>query len=643
MSVSGKKKKAGGGGGSRKPLASQIRPTISYLTGIIDLVMGNPHERFGNLIHLSGVAHPLSVQTHYSSSVFVNQGMERYVDVSPIWITAELYYVRKGIVNDYALSFLLTLNPDVKDIYFTWQSLRQIPPAMFYGMNFEVSNPRAMAKPYANISTEGTVPKNLSVFSVTLPCTGNITADVEVLIQLNISIFSASNISVLNIKRKKTCLIESGTGPKMSTHIFYISVGCACALIILIALAVAVYYLNTQKSGARGYSQRIKYYDSTSSQALTKQQSQSFLRSDTPIENSIKGSVRNYSYGPSPVPECFPPNPRELLSEIVIQRQRISLSEVLLEGTFGRIYQGTLLSEGERAENEFGADQEIIVKTVTDQARPDQIHLLLTEGSMMLGILHQNIYPVIGACLDPELPPYIIYPYTAEGNLKRFLLRCRVSDSGSHYSLSTQQLVYLAIQIIRAVQFLHRKKILHKDVATRNCVLDNDLVLKMTDNALSRDLFPGDYNCLGDNENRPVKWLAIEALIERRFSAASDVWSFGVTLWELITMAQQPYMEIDPFEMIPYLREGYRIGQPMNCPDELFSIMSGCWATNPDDRPKFSQLQCTYRHFMKLSVVTYNLSPFFVIDRSLSLPQPRTEILSLIFALSLSHTNAPWL
>lgn len=545
--------------------------------------------------------------------------------------SAELYYVRNGIINSYALSFEMPINYDVTEIYFTWQSLQKSPP-MLYNLRFNVSNSRAMGDPRANITSEGYVPNSLSVFKVEFPCTGMISGEVRVNMQLNISIFSASNLTVLNFVRRKMCIKDKshrsflGDGevqvdnPKiaptsanisyhvsktkdqpassdttMSTHVFYIAVGCACGVILLIALAVAVYYLNTQKSASRGYNERIKYYDTnTSSQALTKQQSQSFIRPETPLENSVKGSVRNYPCGPSPIPELCPLEPIEILSSIAISRERISLKDVLLEGTFGKIYRGTLLSEGD---NHFGADQEIIVKTVTDQARHDQVHLFLTEGCMMKGQVNPNIYPIIGSCVGDDLPPYIIYPDATGGNLKKFLLQCRVSDTGSHCPLSTQQLVFMALQIIKGIQFLHRKRIIHKDVAARNCVIDGDYVVKLTDNALSRDLFPSDYNCLGDNENRPVKWLALEAIVERRFSFASDVWAFGVTVWEMLTLGQIPYAEIDPFEMAAYLREGYRIAQPMNCPDELFTVLAYCWNTNPDDRPKFSQLLICLQDF----------------------------------------------
>lgn len=95
--------------------------------------------------------------------------------------------------------------------------------------------------------------------------------------------------------------------------------------------------------------------------------------------------------------------------------------------------------------------------------------------------------------------------------------------TGVAHTLTTQEVVDMCLQIIMGVQYLHKKKLLHRDLATRNCVVDDKLRIQITDNALSRDLFPADYHCLGDNENRPVKWLAIESLVHKTFSTASDV------------------------------------------------------------------------------------------------------------------------
>lgn len=551
----------------------------------------------------------------YLADTHLNLYMDSEETYKLLGITAELFYVRNGIINHYALSFNLPIATEVSEIHFTWQSTK--PEKMPYKMQFFVSNSQAMGRPTANISDDGVVPTKLSAFKIKLPCTNLLSAEVDVRIQMNISIFSASNWTVLNFKRRKICRKDPTAGihggsssfssdhhsffaapsdsnkvnVSTSTHLFYIAVGCACAIILLIALSVAVYYLNSQKASAKGYADKMS--DTSSSQALT-QQSQTFLRADTP-NNATSSGLPNFRHGISPPIDVKALDVQALLEEIPIERNRITLGEILLEGTFGQIYCGTIIPEDEK---DSGFEQEIFIKTLTDQARTDQVQVFLKESCMLKGLLHQNINPILAACLGPaDQQPLVIYPATSEGNLKKFLQKCRMSECGSHYTLNTQQLVYMAIQIIRGIQFLHRKKIVHKDLATRNCVIDSDLSLKITDNSLSRDLFPNDYNCLGDNENRPVKWLSIEALLDHRFSPASDVWAFGVTLWELMTLGQQPYTDIDPFEMAAYLQEGYRIAQPINCPDELFSVMACCWAMSYEERPKFSQLLVCLQDF----------------------------------------------
>ncbi|KFB47966.1 AGAP008009-PA-like protein [Anopheles sinensis] len=127
--------------------------------------------------------------------------------------------------------------------------------------------------------------------------------------------------------------------------------------------------------------------------------------------------------------------------------------------------------------------------------------------------------------------------------------------------------------------------------------IDDQLRVKLADNSLSRDLFPSDYYCLGDSENRPIKWLALESIQFKQFNEASDTWAFGVLMWELCTLARQPYAEVDPFEMEHYLRDGYRLSQPINCPDELFAIMAYCWTMLPMERPSFEKLQICLQDF----------------------------------------------
>ena len=246
-----------------------------------------------------------------------------------------------------------------------------------------------------------------------------------------------------------------------------------------------------------------------------------------------------------------------------VERRKIVFKEKLKEGTFGQLYNGIYIGD----EGEVIGEQKILIKTISDQASHVQISVFLNEGKMMRSLNHDNILSVMANCTDDPMRPLIIYPWMNQGNLKLFLQKCKV------HTLFPQDKVQMAIQIAQGLNYLHKRDIIHRDLATRNCAVhvhdDGSILVKITDNALARDLFPDDYHCLGDNENRPVKWMAMESLMDKEFSPSSDIWMYGVLLWELMTLGQQPYNEVDPFEMADFLKLEYRLYQPSNCPDNL--------------------------------------------------------------------------
>lgn len=207
-----------------------------------------------------------------------------------------------------------------------------------------------------------------------------------------------------------------------------------------------------------------------------------------------------------------------------MDRRKVTFLEKLHQGTFGQIFHGLLVEDWA----EVGAEQNVLIKTVTGEASAAQAALAVREGLSLLGMNHANVLSVVGAACDGQ--PLLLYPYMNAGNLKRFLKQ-------ADQVLVTQDLVDMAIQMAEGLQYLHKRAFVHRDVGTRNCVVDDRLHVKLTDNALSRDLFPDDYHCLGDGENRPVKWLALESLERGLFSPSSDIWMFGVALWELMTLA----------------------------------------------------------------------------------------------------------
>ncbi|XP_041038637.1 tyrosine-protein kinase RYK isoform X2 [Carcharodon carcharias] len=522
-------------------------------------------------------------------------------------LDAELYYVRNDVVSHYALPFKLLVPGETNSLHFTWHAKSKVE----YKLGFQVDNPAAMDMPQANISAQGEVPRTVSVFRVDLLCTGKLDSEVTMEVQLNLTINSSKNITVLNFKRRKICykkpeqeeksLIYPGknnskdgrtafdavhTAPTTSTRVFYISVGVCCAVIFLVAIILAVLHLHSMK--------RVELDDSMSesgsSQGLSQPSTQTtqYLRADTPNNATPVTSYPTLRIEKNDLKSVTLAEAKARVKDIAISRERVTFKDVLQEGTFGRIFHGILVDEKDPSKEKY-----VFAKTVKDHASEVQVTMMLTESCKLRGLHHRNLLPINHVCIEDGERPMVLLPYMNWGNLKLFLRQCKLAEANNPQAISQQDLVHMAIQIACGMSYLARREVIHKDLATRNCVIDDSLQVKITDNALSRDLFPMDYHCLGDNENRPVRWMALESLVNNEFSSASDVWAFGVTLWELMTLGQTPYVDIDPFEMAAYLKDGYRIAQPINCPDELFAVMACCWALDRDERPKFQQLvQC---------------------------------------------------
>ncbi|XP_030073063.1 tyrosine-protein kinase RYK isoform X2 [Microcaecilia unicolor] len=521
-----------------------------------------------------------------------------------VGVDAELYYVRNDIINYYALSFSLMVPSEMNNLHFSWHAKSKIE----YKLGFQVDNPLAMGIPQANISSQGEVPRFLSVFRVDLFCTGKIDSEVMLLMQLNLTTNSSKNITVLNFKRRKMCYkkleqeIKSPTStdkniskinydpvnvaPTTSTRVFYISVGVCCAVIFLVAIILSVLHLHSMK--------RVELDDSISDSGTSQGLSQpstlttQYLRADTPNNATPVTSYPTLRIEKNDLKSVTLMEAKAKVKDIAISRERVTLKDVLQEGTFGRIFHGILVDEKISTKQKH-----VFMETVKDQASEVQVTMMLTESCKLRGLHHRNLLPISHVCIEEGEKPIVMLPYMNWGNLKLFLRQCKLVEANNPQAISQQDLVHMAIQIACGMSYLSRREVIHKDLAARNCVIDDTLQVKITDNALSRDLFPMDYHCLGDNENRPVRWMALESLVNNEFSSAGDVWAFGVTLWELMTLGQTPYVDIDPFEMAAYLKDGYRIAQPINCPDELFAVMACCWALDPEERPKFQQLvQC---------------------------------------------------
>ncbi|XP_073333050.1 tyrosine-protein kinase RYK isoform X5 [Pagrus major] len=551
----------------------------------------------------SGVSNNNNNNNNNSPSVNIYMSVEEVKKL--LGLDAELYYVRDNVVNHYALSFTLPVPSETNSLHFTWHSKTKVE----YRLGFHMENPVVMNQPRSNISSQGEVPYVPSVFRVDLLCSGNVDGEAVLTVQLNLTIH-ANNYTVLNFKRRKMCYktgidsnpeipipinnntlprpgpVDGVTTPTTSTQVFYISVSVCCIVIFLVAIILAILHLHSMKR----VEMEDSVSDSGSSQGLSQPSTQTtqYLRADTPNNAAPVTSYPSLRIEKNDLRSVTLMEAKAKVKDIAISRERVTLRDVLHEGTFGRIFHGVLLDEKDPSK-----EKQVFVKTVKDHASEVQVTMMLTESCKLRGLHHRNLLPISHVCTEDGEKPMVLLPFMAWGNLKLFLRQCKLAEANNPQAISQQDLVYMAIQIACGMSYLSRREVIHKDLAARNCVIDDNMQVKITDNALARDLFPMDYHCLGDNENRPVRWMALESLLNNDFSSASDVWAFGVTLWELMTLGQTPYVDIDPFEMSAYLKDGYRIAQPINCPDELFAVMACCWALDPEERPKFQQLvQC---------------------------------------------------
>eukprot|EP00116_Pleurobrachia_bachei_P010583 sb/3470845/ len=176
------------------------------------------------------------------------------------------------------------------------------------------------------------------------------------------------------------------------------------------------------------------------------------------------------------------------------------------------------------------------------------------------------------------------------GNLFELLHMARPTpDNPSTLTLADQ--IHMMICIARGMEFLS-KHYVHRDLAARNCVVGNDLVVKIADKTLAMDFYPNDYHELPDKPGRrlPVKWLPPEVLTRLSYSKMSDVWSFGVTFWEVLTFGEPPYIDVQPKDMVDHLDKGWRLMQPSICTDELFALIVRCWNMHVWDRSPFSAI-----------------------------------------------------
>ncbi|XP_029371534.1 tyrosine-protein kinase Fer isoform X2 [Echeneis naucrates] len=256
----------------------------------------------------------------------------------------------------------------------------------------------------------------------------------------------------------------------------------------------------------------------------------------------------------------------------ILNHEDVVLGDLLGKGNFGEVFKGTLQRD----------KTPVAVKTCKEDLPPELKIRFLSEARILKQYDHPNIVKLIGVCTQRQ-PIYIVMELVPGGDFLSFLRKKKDE-------LKTKQLIRFAVDAAAGMAYLESKNCIHRDLAARNCLVGEGSLLKISDFGMSRQEDDGVYSSSGLKQI-PIKWTAPEALNYGRYSSESDVWSYGILLWETFSLGVCPYPGMTNQQAREQVEKGYRMACPQRCPDDVYKVMQRCWQYNPEDRPKFSELQ----------------------------------------------------
>ncbi|XP_028969015.1 proto-oncogene tyrosine-protein kinase ROS [Galendromus occidentalis] len=269
----------------------------------------------------------------------------------------------------------------------------------------------------------------------------------------------------------------------------------------------------------------------------------------------------------------------ELSSLPMIQRDQIRLTKFLGSGAFGEVFEGVLYGD---------TAQKIAVKTLRKGAGEMEKHEFLKEAKLMSNFRHPHILQLLGISFDDDMS-FIVMELMDGGDLLSVLRNCRNKVRGEP-SLSLEDLIGICVDIAKGCKYLEEMRFVHRDLAARNCLVSTDgdrRVVKIGDFGLARDVYKSDYYRKEGEGLLPVRWMAPEALVDGVFTNCSDVWAFGVLMWEVMSLGHQPYQAMSNYDVLNFVRGGGLLACTVGCPAEMYELMLCCWRYNPEERPKF--------------------------------------------------------
>ncbi|XP_026813517.1 focal adhesion kinase 1 isoform X3 [Rhopalosiphum maidis] len=262
-----------------------------------------------------------------------------------------------------------------------------------------------------------------------------------------------------------------------------------------------------------------------------------------------------------------------------LYRDQVELGEIIGEGQFGDVHKGACHMRSTK--NKPGNAVAVAIKTCKPDADMATTDKFLEEAYIMQQFDHPHIIRLIGVCCSP--PVWIVMELAKLGELRAYL-----QNNQAHLDLAT--LILYSYQLSTALSYLESKKFVHRDIAARNVLVSSHHCVKLADFGLSRWVQDQSYYKASKGK-LPIKWMSPESINFRRFTTASDVWMFGVCMWEILMMGVKPFQGIKNNDVIGKIENGERLALPPKCPPRLYSLMSQCWSFEPSKRPTFRDVK----------------------------------------------------
>ena len=288
------------------------------------------------------------------------------------------------------------------------------------------------------------------------------------------------------------------------------------------------------------------------------------------------------------------PESKEVLLKVfgsnIREIRELGFGKVILAETVGLRAKDLRLNE---SDDDKSKSTLVAVKKLKSGAPNATKEAFEKEVNFMSRLTDKNIIRILGVCYEDT--PFIMMEYMEKGDLNQYLqkLKIHTTDSELRGQITTSTLVHMATQIASAMKYLASHNFVHRDLATRNCLVGPNYLVKISDFGMSRSLYDSHYYCIHGRAALPVRWMSIECFYGK-FSQKSDVWAFGVTMWEIFTLAkEQPYNDMSDQQVIEdALKEKSRkiLARPYMCPLEVYTIMLKCWAHNSKQRSTFEEL-----------------------------------------------------